>query len=1048
MQLRFLPSFVSRHAQALGMALVVAVFALPLLFLEPGNAQSNSGGNGLGIDQIEQMLKGRLNSSQGTGNDQSDRSEVILQPSAPSDARLPTSRLEQIMSERAGIKLRQFGYDQFGIGRPVAIPQMGAVQDDYVLGPGDEIDVSLRGRENAEYQATVDRNGQVVLPLLSPISAAGRTFGEFRQDLLNAVRRAYVSTQAFVSISQLRQINVLVTGEIANPGARILTGLSTPVDAIVVSGGVKKTGSLRAIRIVRGGRTIRLDLYSLITQHGAASTLHLTDGDRIVVPPLGRTVAASGWVRLPGIYELAPGASAITVSNLASLAGGFEVQGKYRMSVLRLAPDGQSHMATVDKNGSVKDGEILYVQRAAEQITNQAELAGGVALAGRFPITSETRLSDVIKQPGALGTSPDTTFGIISRRDPKSYIRGLIAFTPAAVLNGTEDFPLQTGDVVRVFSTAESRMLRHAMLQFRQYRSMALEAQRDPQGLLPNQTTNGEETSSDSDFLEQLGRQQESLNPNPPIDATTGNPVLPFTGSNNAPFSFSGMGAPNQTAGGSPYPGYAYPSGGNSGAPSSSGTNTGGGYPVANSSTGAIPTLNSGNTGSAYPGASISNGNNPGAYPNPPNAVLNYSPNGGRSGAAALAQNYAGSQFGTSTMQGASSPDVPLGTLSNVPPANLEEQNISGTQVPTNEEAVSFLQASQQLSIEPIILANFLLDHVVILSGAVRGPGVYFAGPALTLDTLIAVAGGASNWADESSIDVISTGVERNTGIASTKQGTIKFAEAANYTVKPRDEFRVHEVYADAGIGSVTVQGELRHVGTYHITRGEHLSQLLIQAGGLTDVAYPYGTIFLRRSAASLEAQGYQRAADEVQSQLIGAMTRVTSSSTNRLAPNDFSALQTFVTQLRTQKPLGRISVVADPSLLLARPNLDPLLEPGDVIYIPQRPSTVTVLGQVLQPGSFPYEARTSVEDYLEDAGGYAQYADESMTFVVLPNGKAEKVETSWLNVNSQEIPPGSTIVVPRDLRPYDSRQLILDVTQIMSQLAISAASLAVLSRN
>jgi protein involved in polysaccharide export with SLBB domain len=404
-------------------------------------------------------------------------------------------------------------------------------------------------------------------------------------------------------------------------------------------------------------------------------------------------------------------------------------------------------------------------------------------------------------------------------------------------------------------------------------------------------------------------------------------------------------------------------------------------------------------------------------------------------------------QYGNLAMPGAPSPNVPQGVLSNVPPGNLEEQNISGSQVPTNEEAVTFVQAARQLSVEPAVFANFLLDHSVVLSGAVRGPGLYFAGPNLTLDTLIDAAGGASSWADGSAIDVISTSVDQRKGTAATAHGTVEFERVASYVIRPHDEFHVHEVYSDANFGSVTLQGEVKSAGDYQVTRGERLSQLLTRAGGLTDIAYPYGTIFLRRSAANIEAQGYQHAADEVQSQLIGAMTRVTTSAANRLSPNDFGALQTFVTQLRNQKPLGRISVIADPALLSAKPGLDPLLEPGDVIYVPQRPSTVTVLGQVLQPGSFPFEKGATVQDYLDAAGGYAQYSDESTTFVVLPDGKAEKVEASWFNIGDRVIiPPGSTIVVPRDLAPYDSRQLVLDVTQIMSQLAIAAASLAVLA--
>jgi polysaccharide export outer membrane protein len=150
---------------------------------------------------------------------------------------------------------------------------------------------------------------------------------------------------------------------------------------------------------------------------------------------------------------------------------------------------------------------------------------------------------------------------------------------------------------------------------------------------------------------------------------------------------------------------------------------------------------------------------------------------------------------------------------------------------------------------------------------------------------------------------------------------------------------------------------------------------------------------------------------------------------------------------LRNQKVIGRIAIAADPSVLATKPELDPLLEPGDVVYIPQRPSTISVLGQVMQPGSLPYRAGNSLEDYIQTAGGYSQTSDESNTFIVLPDGSARKVEKSWLNFSSVNLPPGSSIVVPRDITPLDARQIILDVSGIFSQLAVTAASLAVLAK-
>jgi len=948
----------ARIARASRAVLLWAAFVLPILCFQPGNAQQTPDGSDVSTDQIQRILEGRSTSSPGTSNDQLNRApEIILQPSATPNTNLPVSRLEEVMSRRTGVKLRQFGYDQLGMGHAVSIPQMGAVQDDYVLGPGDEVIVSLRGQENSEYRTTVDRNGQLVLPRLNPISAAGRTFGDFRQDLQRAVSHAYVSTQVFVSVSRLRQISVLVTGEVTNPGARIMTGLSTPADAIAISGGVKKTGSLRAVRVFRGGRVLGVDLYDLITQRGGGQTIHLADGDRIVVPPLGRTAAVTGWVRLPGIYELAPGASAISVRGLTLLAGGYEVRGKYNLSVLRLQRDGQSQMTSVSDGESVRDGEILFVQPAAAQTVSQATLSGGTVLAGRYAVRNGSRLSSLIKSPGALGPSPYTLFGIIVRRDPVTYLRTLTAFTPAAVLDGSEDLVLQSDDVVRVFSISEAQMIQSAMEKFQAHVRAVDEAVRNPQAGTMSPLT-------ESEFLNRQGREPGDS----PVNATA--PVIQGPLKNGA-------------------------------SPSSSAA--------------ALAVAQGLTQTSSDQRQEIARLSDQTAVGGAPSDRIS-------------------SDRGVEASQ----------------PENLQEQSLAGMQEPTNTEVKNFGELARQLSFDPRILAHFLLDHAATISGAVRGEGLYIIGPHVNLPELLAAAGGTNSRADQSSVELISSDVDVNTGVAVNHRYMLPLNKGplVDYIVKPGDEIRFNQTYTDEDAGTVTIQGELRFTGSYQIGRGEHLSSILLRAGGLTQAAFPYGTVFLRRSAAALEADGYKRAADEIESELVAGMTRISSGPTSNLSPETFAALQNFITEIRAQKPLGRISVVADPSVLLAKPELDPMLEPGDVIYVPQRPSTVAVLGQVLQPGSFQYHAGYSFQDYLDRAGGYAQFADKSATFVVLPDGSAKKVDSSWLNFNDQTIPPGSAVVVSRDLAPYDFRQFVLDSTQILSQLAISAASLAVLSQN
>ncbi len=187
--------------------------------------------------------------------------------------------------------------------------------------------------------------------------------------------------------------------------------------------------------------------------------MRLADGDRIIVPPLGPTVAVTGLVRRPGIYELPARTGSMTARALLSLAGGQEVRGRYRLSVQRIEPDGRLNLVSLQgDSGVVRDSEILRVELNADLATSQATLSGGTGLAGQFAVSTGSKLSDVIRAPGALGQAPYTLFGIIVRKDPRTLLRTLIAFTPVAVLNGTEDMQLQSDDVIRPITIGESQI--------------------------------------------------------------------------------------------------------------------------------------------------------------------------------------------------------------------------------------------------------------------------------------------------------------------------------------------------------------------------------------------------------------------------------------------------------------------------------------------------------------------------------------------------------------------------------------------------------------
>jgi hypothetical protein len=159
-------------------------------------------------------------------------------------------------------------------------------------------------------------------------------------------------------------------------------------------------------------------------------------------------------------------------------------------------------------------------------------------------------------------------------------------------------------------------------------------------------------------------------------------------------------------------------------------------------------------------------------------------------------------------------------------------------------------------------------------------------------------------------------------------------------------------------------------------------------------------------------------------------------------------ALQDLTEEISNTESVGRVVIEADPIALQVRPELDTVLEPGDKIYMPKRPNSVLVIGDILNPGALQFVAGTKVDQYVQQAGGLQISADEDRMFLVFPNGVAKPVSVSVWNYNPVRVPPGSTVVVPKDPVPMNIFEFAKDMTTLLSQMAITAASLAVIGNN
>jgi polysaccharide export outer membrane protein len=339
----------------------------------------------------------------------------------------------------------------------------------------------------------------------------------------------------------------------------------------------------------------------------------------------------------------------------------------------------------------------------------------------------------------------------------------------------------------------------------------------------------------------------------------------------------------------------------------------------------------------------------------------------------------------------------------------------------------------------------FLLDKSVGIYGEAGRPGVYPVADDTPLELLIQAAGGVTSESDPRNVEYISYVDSLSNGRSRYQILDLNEAGTAAKAVSAGDILNLRPVFLDQEIGSVRLIGEVRFPGTYSIVRGETMSQVIDRAGGLTDNAFPYGAVFTRESARKAEAASFKRAATDLQE----AVTTVISSGS---LTGDVSSVAAFLTatikRLETAEPVGRVVVQADPAVLRVRPEQNVFMESGDVLAIPKRPTSVTVAGQVLNPGTQMFVAGDRPQDYIERAGGTSLSADKKRAFVVYPDGSAKPLKLSAWNFESQDIPPGSLIIIPRNAAPLNKLLLSERILSIFSNLAISAAALVTINNN
>lgn len=1116
-----------------------------------------------------------------------------------SDVPEQPSLLEEQYSRRAGRPLRQVGYNIFGRSAGVTFREVGAVQDDYILGIGDQLVVHMRGRQNRSVTVEVDREGSIVLPELPPIPAAGTTFGNFRRALDQEASQRMLGTEVYVSVGRIREIGVTMTGEVANPGVVTLGGNASLVDALRIAGGVKKTGSLRGVKIYRAGTTIPVDLYDFVLGRADVRTMALTNGDRVFVPVIGSTVAVTGQAKRPGIYELPEGEESIAAASLLELGGGTWVRGAYRYAALRVQPSGVEQLLDLARltGESLRGGEVLFVEPATDVTTGSVTLAGHVRLPGPYPLTGARTVRGLLRGYEGLQADPYLPFAVIETADARTRAGRFDKFDLGAALTGRGDVRLSSGDRVFVLGLDHIRFMSstHVVgaLQGHASGSMrcagldflarwvlanpnsdlasgqfanAMRGLVGPSGRAVAAAERGLTETADCPaiFHQNPGLLTFALQNAIVVRGNVLNPgVYPVAGpdgidqvmdlaralSGSRRSSFQAVGATAELnrlaaarAAGMTAPASAEPTTRRAGTSDVveitedrvalvghvrfPGTRS-----LASART--VKELIGDDTQFkddpyllyglilrrnprtlmrevlAFSPADAMSGGDPiklmsrdivrvfgfrevQTAVRPPRAPLPQSSSDpsltGGDGAAA-GMNPAGQTqpgFGAQAgMPDLRSMQAAGGAAQGMPPSlsgmTLPAGPASGGLGAAGPGADGFGAAQpgaggQQGFAGALgmgeggelmgeggeggegilaygVVGRLLSEASVELLGQVVVPGRYPIVGTVSLDKIMSAAGGVAPRADMSAVEITRYVLdsERNEVEVERQMHDLRLVQSSAIAVTSGTVVQVNALISEQEIGLVEIRGEVKRPGRYGIVRGEKLSSLIQRAGGLQPLAYPTGAVFSRESVKRSETAARNRAASEFHRALIGRMAEPQPTSRNssdqQLTPAQIDVMTDLLHKLQSTDAVGRMVVEMNPIVLQQRPEYDVALETGDSVVIPRRPLSVFISGEVFNPGAQQFSTRLSIRDYIEAAGGTTDDADLSNAFIVRPNGSAERINFSVWGGATNDILPGSWIVVPRDLAPLRFRDLATSFTQIFSQLAVSAASIAVISR-
>ena len=346
-----------------------------------------------------------------------------------------------------------FGRDIFNKKALSFEPNMNiATPTNYVVGPGDKVFIDVYGASQKSEQLQVSPDGTVQATGYGPIHIAGLTVAQANARIKETLGARYKSSEIRLTVGQTRTISVNIMGEVAAPGTYTLSAFATVFHALYMAGGVNGIGTLRNIKVFRGGRQVTsVDLYDYILNGKLTGNVRLADNDVIMVGPFDCIVDITGYVKRPMAYEMKKNES---VATLLKYAGGF-ASGAYRKAVRvnRVAGDRYSayNVPEFEMAGfKLADGDSVSVDSIFKRYENTVTVDGAVFHPGQYDLGSNPTVRTLVQSAGGV-TEVAFLGRAVLHRMKSDRTWSVLSVDLEGVLNGTSaDVPLENEDILTI----------------------------------------------------------------------------------------------------------------------------------------------------------------------------------------------------------------------------------------------------------------------------------------------------------------------------------------------------------------------------------------------------------------------------------------------------------------------------------------------------------------------------------------------------------------------------------------------------------------------